>query len=491
MPPRARVEALLATLQEAGQTAATERKRAELLIASWQRPEAGAPGEDMDAATQAAETRAAERARAEALLGLWRDAEAIAAKERARAEALLDALREAEAQAQDHADERASETEALTPTRPDPEDGVSAPALPKQLAALPGRPEGTDALLSQLGGGATTPAGGEASLEAVERLLRERREDFETVLDSYLMHKWADPKFSLTRIPGGNRHFRFWDFKVMGRGSHGYDVRVIFESRTPAIWGMGAQRLIVSLRLEGDEFQIVGHRSLSAGEGREAAVDQAPATPEQQAAMEAVERLLQERAEAFRSVLQAYVKRSWFEYRDAWILRLRQTEVLGAEDDIYRIKALYYIRLGSWQDPGAIVVFLKIDGDDFEIVGHELSSGEGRRPAARAPATPEQLAAMGSVERLLQEREEAFRRILQAYLARNQTEKFGGSIRGTISRLRQTEVLGAEDDTYKIRALLYIRDGQYQRFGDIVVFLKIDGEDFEIVGHAFLSAGQG
>ncbi len=57
-----------------------------------------------------------------------------------------------------------------------------------------------------------------------------------------------------------------------------------------------------------------------------------------------------------------------------------------------------------------------------------------------------------------------------------------------IRRLRQTEVLGAEDDTYRIRALFYIRDGQYERFGDIVVFLKIEGDDVEIVGHAFLSA---
>ena len=95
---------------------------------------------------------------------------------------------------------------------------------------------------------------------------------------------------------------------------------------------------------------------------------------------------------------------------------------------------------------------------------------------------------MDSVARLLQEREEAFRTVLQAYLARNQTENFGGRVSGRISHLWQTEVLGAEDDTYRIRVLYYTQDGQYERFGDIVVFLKIDGDDFEIVGHAFLSA---
>ncbi len=55
---------------------------------------------------------------------------------------------------------------------------------------------------------------------------------------------------------------------------------------------------------------------------------------------------------------------------------------------------------------------------------------------------------------------------------------------GFISGLRQTEVLGIEGDTYRIRALFYTREGAYQGFGDIVVFLKIDGDEFEIVGHA-------
>ena len=108
----------------------------------------------------------------------------------------------------------------------------------------------------------------------------------------------------------------------------------------------------------------------------------------------------------------------------------------------------------------------------------------------QAAATPEQAASLEAVERLLREREKAFRTVLHAYLARNQTENIGGRVSGVISRLWQTEALGAEDDTYRIRVLYYTRDGQYQRFGDIVVFLKINGEDFEIVGHEFLSAGE-
>ena len=172
-------------MQEAGQTAATERKRAELLIASWETPKAGTAGEDVGAARQAAETRAAERARAEALLATWRDAEATAASERARAEALLTALREADERAaleravmprrkpepevQDQPQEATPETEALTPAPVGPEDAAAAPAAPDQLAALPGQPEATDAALSQEGGKAVAPEQDEPSLEAVER----------------------------------------------------------------------------------------------------------------------------------------------------------------------------------------------------------------------------------------------------------------------------------------------------------------------------------
>ena len=146
------MERLLAGLQAAGQIAATERKRAELLLASWETPEAAV--EDVSEATRAAAvTRAAERARAEALLATWQDAETIAASERARAEALLTALREADERAaleralvprrkpepevRDQPEQTAPEVEALTPAPVEPEDAAAAPAASEQVAALP------------------------------------------------------------------------------------------------------------------------------------------------------------------------------------------------------------------------------------------------------------------------------------------------------------------------------------------------------------------
>jgi len=121
--------------------------------------------------------------------------------------------------------------------------------------------------------------------------------------------------------------------------------------------------------------------------------------------------------------------------------------------------------------------------DQPEATDAALSQEGGK---AVAPEQDEP--SLEAVERLLGEREEAFRRVLQAYVARNWIEKLGSRGDGMISSLRQSEVLGAEDDTYRIRAMFYMRGGGVPDFGDIVVFLKIDGEDFEIVGHELVSA---
>ena len=98
--PRARVEAVLATLQEAGRSAAVERKRAELVLASWEAPK--------DLAADAV-VHVTARERAEALHARWREAENTAAAERLRAEALLAKLDAAEARAR--AERRAAELE--------------------------------------------------------------------------------------------------------------------------------------------------------------------------------------------------------------------------------------------------------------------------------------------------------------------------------------------------------------------------------------------
>ncbi|MCH8241963.1 MAG: hypothetical protein IH897_05050, partial [Planctomycetes bacterium] len=112
------------------------------------------------------------RARAEALLTALRQADERAALERA-----VVPRRKPEPEVQDQPEEATPETEAFTPASVEPED-AAAPAAPDQLAALPGQPEATDAALAE--------SGEQASLAAVERLLRARRADLRKGLQAYL-----------------------------------------------------------------------------------------------------------------------------------------------------------------------------------------------------------------------------------------------------------------------------------------------------------------
>lgn len=156
-------------------------------------------------------------------------------------------------QAPSQAEEATPELEALAPAPVGPEDAAAAPAAPDQLAALPSQPEATDAALSQEGAGSTGPTGGEASLEAVERLLRERREDFEASLDSYLWENWTNVAEYIRPA-----RFNLLDWKILGREAEDYLVEVMIL-RYPQRNRTGANRLIVSLRFDGETFEIVGH----------------------------------------------------------------------------------------------------------------------------------------------------------------------------------------------------------------------------------------
>ncbi len=103
---------------------------------------------------------------------------------------------------------------------------LTAPFAPDQLLALPGQPEATDAALSQEGGGATAPAGGEASLEAVERLLRARQGAFRRKLRDYNDARQIEPVQSMK-----DPSFRLYGMNVLGMANGAYKVRVVFSPR--------------------------------------------------------------------------------------------------------------------------------------------------------------------------------------------------------------------------------------------------------------------
>ncbi|MEE8140437.1 MAG: hypothetical protein V3T66_05940, partial [Alphaproteobacteria bacterium] len=268
---RARVERLLAGLEAAGQTAATERKRAEVLLASWETAAAEPMGEDAGTARQVAETRAAERARAETLLGTWRDAETTAAAERARAEALLATLRAADERAaleravvprrkpapevQDQPEAAAPETEALAPAPVAPADAAATPAAPEQLAALPDPGSAADPATAAALGAVPAEPGDETSFQAVETFLRERDDEFRKSLERYIAANNVDcVNCELTQSV-----FRVW-IRDIGWQDGLYRMRVMFEN----VPNTGAGRfllkeLIVLLRIDGGDFEIVGH----------------------------------------------------------------------------------------------------------------------------------------------------------------------------------------------------------------------------------------
>ncbi len=114
--------------------------------------------------------------------------------------------------------------------------------------------------------------------------------------------------------------------------------------------------------------------------------------------------------------------------------------------------------------------------------------------AALAPPGPTEAApesgtpSLETVERLLRERQDEFQTALQAYVVRNQVEMTGGqgSRPDRIDYLWPIEVLGVEEDSYRIRAVFSAGATLHQvhkGVADIVFIVKIDGADFEIVGH--------
>ena len=250
-----RAQALIAALTQAGQAAAGERKRAELLLATWQAAEP-------DGSKQAVEETAAERARAEALLATLKAAEENAAAQRARAEATLSAAK------------TRALLQSLTPPRRKPVSPLREPAAtdaaspapadraPAQLAALPPEPEAIGAALSEPEAEAT-PENEQLSLAAVERLLRSREEDLRNRLQAYIDAHPEEFDWSLPRVK------RIWDIEALSRENENYEVRVILE-RPPVYTddkfrnAPSAETLIIFTKLDGADFEIVGHRWLFA-----------------------------------------------------------------------------------------------------------------------------------------------------------------------------------------------------------------------------------
>ena len=93
-----------------------------------------------------------------------------------------------------------------------------------------------------------------------------------------------------------------------------------------------------------------------------------------------------------------------------------------------------------------------------------------------------------AAERLLRDRQDEFQTALLAYVVRNQVETTGGHAEtpDRIDYLWPIEVLGVEEDSYRIRAVFNTgstRHSVRKGVADIVFIVKIDGDDFEIIGH--------
>ncbi len=510
IPPRARVEDLLADLTAAGSSAATERKRAELMLASWEAPES---------VDQAAPDPAA-RARAEALLAELGAAGRNAGVERKRAEDLLASLiaAQSEALARRRAAElkrtkqmmstvkgwtetapAASEAEMEAPS-PEPPESNAAPTATAQLAALPDQAAASDAARGMPDDEALSPEDKAANLATVERLLQKRREVFEASLDAYVIENWS-VEVNLPYNYG--KHWRLLDFAVIGHGDDGYKVRVTFQ-RQLTIWPyeVTARRGTVTLRLDGEAFEIVGHEAWT-DEGREqvAALPSQPELPaavetSDTASLEAVERSLSEREEELREALHAYNMRIGIEIpQTAWVtartIRIWETEVLGVQNGVYKIRILFEPAGLSGVDgrySAAInpIMFLKIDGERIEIVGHEEEpSGEGRGQQTSSPAD------LAAVERLLGEREEELQERLQAYLDAH--PKLYDWSRPRVVRIGGAKTLSHDGDTYEVRlqfelpydngVIMGRRINKTTETKFLTLFLKLDGNKFRIVGH--------
>ena len=76
------------------------------------------------------------------------------------------------------------------------------------------------------------------------------------------------------------RQLRLLDFKLIKRKADNYDVKVTFQVVPGIVAGSGPKSLVVSLRLDGEDFEIVGH-AVPSDERREQAAAQAtdPAEP--------------------------------------------------------------------------------------------------------------------------------------------------------------------------------------------------------------------
>ncbi len=131
-----------------------------------------------------------------------------------------------------------------------------------------------------------------------------------------------------------------------------------------------------------------------------------------------------------------------------------------------------------------------LKGDGFEIFSVERPpAGKPKRSseqAARAAATTEQTASLEAVEQLLQERQEEFRVKFQAYNLRHDVEldTWGVATSTDIYLIYKTEVLGTRDGVYSVRVVLdACRHFPRPCVRDLTLFLEVDGDDFEIVGH--------
>ena len=160
--------------------------------------------------------------------------------------------------------------------------------------------------------------------------------------------------------------------------------------------------------------------------------------------------------------------------------------VLGMANGAYEVRVVFAPVTGKSSTSGTVdvVVFVTIDGDDFEIIGHEVPSGEGHAQAAARPVSDE----FEAVERLLREREVAFREKLKAYSANNLGLDYGPD---RISQILLLNVLGTDGGDYVVRvSFLHGYPTLWNSSEtEIIVVVEVKGQDFEIVRHRSVQAG--
>ena len=110
--------------------------------------------------------------------------------------------------------------------------------------------------MSQEGGTAVAPEQDEPSLDAVERLLSERSEEFREKLRVYNNEVGFEP---LADESGWA--FKLWEIQVLGIENGAYKVRAVIEAKGRGGLNVlvGAVEVIVLLKVEGNDFEIVGH----------------------------------------------------------------------------------------------------------------------------------------------------------------------------------------------------------------------------------------